>query len=282
MMAIDRTGSAEVTLPSDLEIEIVRRFDAPAELVFDVWTKPEHVRNWWGWDTDEMSVCEIDLRVGGSYRFVAGNGDREVAFSGVYQLIDRPHRLVSTEVYEPYPESESTNTLTLEEEAGVTTMTIIVAHASKQARDATLASGMERGLQHSLDRVDEVLIAEMGEMALLFTLGLVAAVPALLSKAETDLVTVARASGGLPVAGESDATSQVSTLRGIRRVFAAVPIHRILGAVELSLLAVAAAVVDAATGTMAGSRALLLTAVAVGVIVALGHPVMILTSRRLR
>jgi phosphatidylglycerophosphate synthase len=121
-----------------------------------------------------------------------------------------------------------------------------------------------------------------GAIAGATTLGLVAAVLALLSKAETDLVTVARASGGLPVAGEADATSQVSTLRGIRRVFAAVPIHRILGAVELSLLAVGAAVVDAATGTMAGSRALLLTAVAVGVIVALGHPVMILTSRRLR
>ena len=164
MMTIDRTGSAEVTLPSDVEIKIVRKFDAPAGLVFEVWTKPEHVRNWWGWDTDRMSVCEIDLRVGGSYRFVAGDGNREVAFRGVYQEIDRPHRLVSTEVYEPYPESESINTLTLEEEAGVTTMTIIVAHETKQARDGTIASGMERGLQHSLDRVDKVLIAELEEL----------------------------------------------------------------------------------------------------------------------
>lgn len=160
-MTIDRSGSAEVTLPSDTEIKITRKFDAPADLVFDVWTTPEHVRNWWGWDTDPMSVCEIDLRVGGGYRFVAGDGNREVAFRGVYQEIERPHRLVSTEVYEPYPESESTNTLTLEEENGVTTMTIIVAHQSQQARDATIASGMERGLQHSLDRADKVLATEL-------------------------------------------------------------------------------------------------------------------------
>jgi hypothetical protein len=105
---------------------------------------------------------------------------------------------------------------------------------------------------------------------------------ALLSKAETDLVTVARASNGLPVGGEPDAASRVSTLRDVRRLFAAVPIHRLLGAVELSLLAVAAAVVDAVTGSLAGSRALLLAAVAVGTIVAVGHPVMILTSQRLR
>jgi uncharacterized protein YndB with AHSA1/START domain len=156
-MTIDRTGSAEVTLPSDTEILITRSFDAPAELVFEVWTTPEHVRNWWGWETDQMRVCEIDLRVGGGYRFVAGDGDREVAFRGVYQEIEQPHRLVSTEVYEPYPESESLNTLTLQEDDGVTTMRILVAHQSKEARDATIASGMERGLQHSLDRVDKIL-----------------------------------------------------------------------------------------------------------------------------
>jgi uncharacterized protein YndB with AHSA1/START domain len=161
MMPIDRTGSAEVTLPSDTEILITRQFDAPADLVFDVWTTPEHVRNWWGWETDQMRVCEIDLRVGGTYRFVAGHDDGEVAFRGVYREIERPHRLVATEVYEPYPESESINTLTLTEDDGVTTMTILVAHQSKEARDATIASGMERGLQHSLDRVDKVLATEL-------------------------------------------------------------------------------------------------------------------------
>lgn len=156
-MPIDRTGSAEVTLPSDTEILITRKFDAPAELVFDVWTTPEHVRNWWGWQTDQMTVCEIDLRVGGAYRFVAEHGDHEVAFRGVYREIERPRRLVATEVYEPYPESEAINTLTLEEQDGVTTMMILVTHDSKEARDAIIASGMESGLQHSLDRADKVL-----------------------------------------------------------------------------------------------------------------------------
>lgn len=159
-MTIDRTGSAELNLPSDTEILITREFDAPAELVFDVWTTPEHVRNWWGWETDPMTVCEIDLRVGGKWRFIAINEDYgEVDFYGEYLEIDRPHRLVSTEVFAPYPDSPAVNTLTLEENDGVTTMTILVEYPSKEARDATIASGMESGLQHSLDRADRVLSA---------------------------------------------------------------------------------------------------------------------------
>jgi len=157
-VTIDRTGSAEVTLPSDTEIKIVRRFDAPRDLVFDVWTTPEHVRNWWGWEKDPMTVCEIDLRVGGEWRFISVNDDYgEVHFYGEYKEIDRPRRLVSTEVFAPYPDSPALNTLTLEEGEGVTTMTILVDYPSKEARDATIASGMESGLQHSLDRADTVL-----------------------------------------------------------------------------------------------------------------------------
>ena len=114
------------------------------------------------------------------------------------------------------------------------------------------------------------------------TLGLAAAVLHLLGKAETDLVTVARASNGLPTAAEPEAASRVATLRNVRQVFAVLPVHRILGAVELSLLAVVAALVDAAAATPAGSRALVVAAVAIGVIVAIGHPIMILTSQRLR
>ena len=157
-MTSDRTGTAVVTLPSDREIEITRVFEAPAKLVFDVWTTPEHVRNWWGYESDPMTVCDIDLRVGGIYRFVAANADYgEVAFHGVYKEIERPHRLVSTEVFEGYPDAATVNTLTLEENEGVTTMTILVLHESKESRDAQIASGMEKGLQHSLDRADEVL-----------------------------------------------------------------------------------------------------------------------------
>lgn len=157
-MNIDRTGSAKVTLPSDTEILIIREFDAPAELIFDVWTTPEHIRNWWGWETDPMTVCEFDLRVGGKWRFVAENPTfGEVAFHGECLEIDRPYRLVSTEIFEPFPESAAINTLTLEEEDGVTTMTIRVQHNSKEARDAHIQSGMESGLQHSLDRAEKIL-----------------------------------------------------------------------------------------------------------------------------
>lgn len=162
-MTTDRNGSAVVTLPSDLEIKIERVFDAPAELVFDVWTTPEHVRNWWGYERDPMTVCEIDLRVGGKYRYVAVNDEYgEIDFYGEFREIERPHRLVANEIFAPYPDSPALNILTLEEdEEGVTTMTILTRHETREARDAVIASGMERGLQHSLDRADAVLAAEL-------------------------------------------------------------------------------------------------------------------------
>lgn len=157
-MTIDRTGSAEVTLPSDTEILITREFDAPAELVFDVWTTPEHVRNWWGWETDPMTVCEIDLRVGGRYRYVSLNEEHgEIEFYGEFREIDRPYRLVATEIFAPYPDSVGINTLSLEETDGVTVMRLITSYDDKETRDAVIASGMESGLQHSLDRADRVL-----------------------------------------------------------------------------------------------------------------------------
>ncbi|HEX6286255.1 MAG TPA: SRPBCC family protein [Acidimicrobiia bacterium] len=156
--SVDRTGSALVTLPSDTEIRIERKFDAPAELVFDVWTIPEHVRNWWGFPEHEMTDCTIDLRVGGVYRFAAQVPDvGEVAFTGVYREIDRPRRLVATEIYEAFPDTESTNTLTLDEADGVTTMVIISSYPDMSTRDAVIESGMERGLQVSLDRADQMM-----------------------------------------------------------------------------------------------------------------------------
>lgn len=159
--SIDRTGSAVITLPSDNEIRIERNFDAPAELVFDVWTTAEHVRNWWGYPEHEMTDCSIDLRVGGAYRFAALAPEfGEVAFHGIYKEIDRPRRLVSTEIYEGGdPDVEGLNTLTLSENDGVTTMTIVAAYPSKEVRDAVIESGMEHGLQVSLDRADAILAA---------------------------------------------------------------------------------------------------------------------------
>jgi phosphatidylglycerophosphate synthase len=121
-----------------------------------------------------------------------------------------------------------------------------------------------------------------GSVAGATTLGLVAAVLHLLSKAETDLVAVARASSGLQTSAEPDSASRVTTLRTMRQAFAVLPVHRLLGAIELSLLAVVAAVFDAATASAGGSRALLAAAVVIGAVVAIGHPIMILTSQRLR
>ncbi|HET9261005.1 MAG TPA: SRPBCC family protein [Acidimicrobiia bacterium] len=155
---IDRTGSAEITLPSETEISMVRKFDAPAELVFDVWTTPEHVRNWWGYPEHQMTECTIDLTVGGEYRYAADIPDfGELAFRGVFKEIDRPHRLVATEIYEAYPDKEGVNTMTLTEEDGVTTMVVIMAYDSQETRDAVIESGMEHGLQVSLNRIDAVL-----------------------------------------------------------------------------------------------------------------------------
>ena len=163
MRTIDRTGSAVVTLPSDLEIQIVRHFDAPAQLVYEVWTTPEHIRNWWGYPEHPMTVCEMDLRVGGTYRFAAEIPDfGEMAFHGVNLEMDPPHRLVSTEIYEAFPDIEAVNTLTLEEHDGVTTMTILSRYPTKEARDGVIASGMEHGLQVSLNRADAILVGLQG------------------------------------------------------------------------------------------------------------------------
>lgn len=164
MKTIDRTGTAKVTLPSDTEILITREFDAPAELVFDVWTRPEHVRNWWGWESDPMTVCEVDLRVGGKWHYVSVNEEHgEIDFYGEFKEIDRPHRLVSTEIFAPYPDSTTLNTLTLEERDGITIMRVLVQCETTETRDAIIASGMEGGLQHGLDRIDEILAGELEE-----------------------------------------------------------------------------------------------------------------------
>ena len=155
----NRHGSAVVTLPSDREILITRVFDAPADLLFRAWTTPELVKRWWGFETGEWLVCEVDLRVGGQWRFVVREQGMEVGFHGEYLEIERPHRLVSTEVYEgfPDPDAGAVNTLTLEEVDGVTTMTALVRHARPEDRDAHLASGMEHGLQVSYDRMEDLV-----------------------------------------------------------------------------------------------------------------------------
>jgi uncharacterized protein YndB with AHSA1/START domain len=147
----NRHGSAVVTLPSDEEILITRVFDAPAAIVFEAWTTPEIVTRWWAGDRGEVTEAQIDLRVGGRWRWVmTANGGFEVAFSGEYREIDRPQRLVRTEVFELVPDAEAVSTVTFEESDGVTTMKILILYPSRDHRDATIASGMERGLHGSI------------------------------------------------------------------------------------------------------------------------------------
>jgi uncharacterized protein YndB with AHSA1/START domain len=159
----NRHGSAVITVQSDTEVLITRAFDAPAALVFEAYTTPELVKRWWGFDSSEWVVCEIDLRVGGTWRYVIRDDDMEVGFHGEYREIDAPTRLVATEVYEglpaDYPDATAVNIVTFDEDDGVTTMSILVQMPSQEARDAMLASGMESGMQVSYDRLEDLVRA---------------------------------------------------------------------------------------------------------------------------
>jgi uncharacterized protein YndB with AHSA1/START domain len=149
---------AEVTLPADDQILITREFDAPRHLVFRAWTEPELLRRWWHAGRGEMTVAEVDLRVGGAWRYaMLAHGEFEVAFHGEYREVVPDERIVSTEVFEGMPDAEALCTVTFSETDGRTTVTILVQHASKEHRDAHINSGMEDGLQDALALVDQVL-----------------------------------------------------------------------------------------------------------------------------
>jgi uncharacterized protein YndB with AHSA1/START domain len=157
------SGTATVTLPSDTQILITREFDAPRHLVWRAWTTPELVRRWWHAGRGEMTVCEIDLRVGGTWRYaMEAEGFGEVGFHGEYREIVPDERLVSTEVYEGIPDADAhaaLDTLTLEEVDGRTLMTVLVEHPTKEGRDAHIESGMEDGMQDAMDLLEEVAVS---------------------------------------------------------------------------------------------------------------------------
>lgn len=160
---MNRYGTATVTLPSDREFVITRMFDAPARLVFEAWTTPEHVRRWWSHETSPLVVCDIDLRVGGRWRYVTRDGDgAELGWNGVYREIVPSERIVSTEVFEGYPDAEALNTLTLTELEGVTTLTANILHRSKENRDGHVNSGMETGMQVAMNRLEDLVATEPG------------------------------------------------------------------------------------------------------------------------
>jgi uncharacterized protein YndB with AHSA1/START domain len=156
-MSMTTSGGAVVTLPTDEQILITRRFAAPPRLVWEAWTTPELVKRWWHARRGEATVADIDLRVGGAWRWVmVAEGGVEVAFHGEYREIVPHERIVSTEVYEGVPDAESLNTLTLTPDGDGTLLTLLVEHATREHRDGHVASGMEDGLQDALDLLEEV------------------------------------------------------------------------------------------------------------------------------
>lgn len=148
-----------VELPTDCEIVVTRTFAAPARLVFAAMSKPEHVRRWWAPRTrGEMTECTIDFRVGGAWRYaMRANGGMEVGFSGKYLEIDAPHRIVHTEIFDPFPDVVSVVTTTLVESAGTTSFTCVIRYPSKEVRDQVIATGMESGMRESYRQLDEVV-----------------------------------------------------------------------------------------------------------------------------
>ncbi|MBA2370282.1 MAG: SRPBCC family protein [Candidatus Limnocylindria bacterium] len=154
------TATLQITTPSDREIAMTRVLDAPRSLVFDAWTKPELLKRWLGvrggWT---FAVCEVDLKVGGAYRFVwRGTDGNELAMGGVYREIVRPERLVNTEKFDdPWYSGEALDTMVLLEQNGKTTCTTTIRYESLEARDGVLKSGMETGVAESYDTLDDLL-----------------------------------------------------------------------------------------------------------------------------
>lgn len=155
--------TAVVTLPTDTQILITRDFAAPRHLVYKAWTTPELVKRWWAGQRGTMKTVDIDLRVGGRWRYVmATNGGFEVAFHGEYREIIPNERIVNTEVFEMPGASDSDaalNVVTFTDANGRTSLALLVETPSKEVRDAIIESGMEGGMQEHMDLLEEVAIA---------------------------------------------------------------------------------------------------------------------------
>jgi uncharacterized protein YndB with AHSA1/START domain len=147
-----------MTLPSEREIVITRVFNAPRELVWKAWTQPEHVAQWWGIRGYNVAICEIDLRVGGRYRYVLqGDGNAEFGFDGEYREIVPPERLVYTDGFEGMPGHEALVTVTFTQENGKTKLTSHSHYQSVADRDGHIQSGMEAGMRETMDNLETYL-----------------------------------------------------------------------------------------------------------------------------
>ena len=162
-MAAATSGTAVVTLPADDQILITREFDAPRHLVYKAWTTPELVERWWSGHRGTVTSAEIDLRVGGRWRYVmVANQGFEVAFHGEYREIVENERIVSTEVYEGAPggdDDPAVNLITFTEVDGRTTLEVLVQCPSREVRDIIIDSGMEVGMQEAYDKLEQVAIS---------------------------------------------------------------------------------------------------------------------------
>ena len=163
-----KPGKLLITTPSDREIAMTRVFDAPRNLVFDAWTRPELLKRWLGvfggWT---FAVCEVDLRVGGAYRYVwRGKDGHEMGMGGVFRDIVRPERIVATEKFDEswYP-GDAVDTMVFVEKEGRTTVTTTILYASKEARDGVLKSPMESGVAQGYDKLAEILASMPAERA---------------------------------------------------------------------------------------------------------------------
>ncbi len=163
MVAVTSSGTAVVTLPTDVQILISREFDAPKHLVYRAWTTPDLIKRWWSGDRGEVTLVEVDLRVGGTWRYVmVANAGFEVAFHGEYREIVPNERIVTTEVFEmpDAPEGEAPlNIVTFTEVDGRTVLELLVQCASQEVRDMIVDSGMEAGMQEAWDHLEQVAIS---------------------------------------------------------------------------------------------------------------------------
>ncbi len=165
-MTVTSSGTAKLTLPTDEQILITREFDAPRHLVYKAWTTPELVKRWWSGHRGEVTSAEIDLRVGGAWRYVmVASEGFEVAFHGEFREIVPNERIVNTEVYEMpdapplAPEDEPLNVVTFTEVDGRTTLSVLVQTTSKELRDLIVDSGMEVGMQEAMDLLEQVAVS---------------------------------------------------------------------------------------------------------------------------
>ena len=149
-----------IAKPGEPLFVVTRRFNAPARLVWEAWTKPEYMKRWYGNSCCELAVCEMDVRPGGAWRRVLRMEDgTSIGFHGVFREVEFPNRVVFTEVFEPVPDHPSVVTVTLSERDGKTFVRVEQLHDSVESRDAHLASGMEAGMRETLDRLEDFVSA---------------------------------------------------------------------------------------------------------------------------